>query len=270
LKPYDGNTGYSKAVLEARDAFYAAVCDESFAEVISLPDPRLDDRVVAPAKRVAVEESAITAKGERPEVDRTVMVAYVVEPDGVVDHAVVLESSGHRVLDDDAVERTRKMRFASPGTMDGLPVRTLLVGKVLFKVPAGSSEAIPFSDDVIAAIGKRIVDYCNDGDTDGMYGEFDESAKKANSKADVQRQLRIYNGLYGRLAVAKFRGRSEWDANVDVPSYELLYDVALDRPGIEDVAMGVTLVARGDTPRVVEFWINRGILIKRRRHASKH
>jgi len=265
LKPYDEGFQYSKAALETRDAFYAALCDESFTELIVLPDPRLDKRVVAPARLEPVGESANTSKVEESAVDRTTVLAYVVETNGSVDHAVVLESSGHRVLDEDAVTRTRKMRFVSPGKIDGLPVRVLLVGKVRFKIPANSTEAIPFSDEVITALGRRIIEYCNRGDVEGLYGEFDEAAKARTSIADIKQQIRLYNGLYGQMVLGKKRGRSDWNAHLDVPSYELLYDIALDRSGMEDVAMGVTLVARGVTPRVVEFWINRGLLVKRHR-----
>jgi hypothetical protein len=41
LKPYDIGFPFSDAALEARDAFFASLCDESFAELVVDPDPRL-------------------------------------------------------------------------------------------------------------------------------------------------------------------------------------------------------------------------------------
>jgi TonB family protein len=221
-KPYDENFPYSKAALEARDAFYVSLCDESFAELVMLPDPRLGDRVVSPSKRGPTGETPYAQKVAALGLDGTAVVAYVVESNGSVGHAIILESSGHEVLDEAALTRAKELHFGSPGTMDGLPVRVLLVNKVPFKFPKNSGAvSIPFSDEAIVSLGLRIIDYCNRGDVEGLYGDYDESARKQFSRADAKQQLQLYNGLYGQMVVAKYQGRMKSELTMDVPVFRL-------------------------------------------------
>jgi hypothetical protein len=56
LKPYDIGFPFSDAALGARDAFFASLCDESFAELVVDPDPRLKERFRLPAHDGPLED----------------------------------------------------------------------------------------------------------------------------------------------------------------------------------------------------------------------
>lgn len=276
LKPDDGAVEISASAREARDAFYASLCDQSFFELAMVSDPRLKTRISAPSGLEPVKRSFPEQAG-RYGLEGTAVVAYVVETDGSVNHAITIESSGHKMLDDAALAQTKTIRFESPGTLDGLPVRVMLTTKVDFKIN-GFDAHLPaaVSDEVIIALGNRLIDYCNRGDVDSLYGELDSVGKKTWSLADLKQELRIYNGLYGQIAAARYYGRLApemtrqitREITTDVPAYGLGYELKLDRSSVEKIWMTVTIVDRGGTVRIVDFEIRRGLFIRRHR-ASK-
>jgi hypothetical protein len=100
LKPYDIGFPFSDAALEARDAFFASLCDESFAELVVDPDPRLKERFRSPSLDGPLENPGYPTKARRLNLRGPTVVAYVIETDGSVDHVIVIQSSGYRVLDD--------------------------------------------------------------------------------------------------------------------------------------------------------------------------
>jgi TonB family protein len=277
LKPYDLGFSFSDAALEFRDAFFASLCDQSFFELVMLPDPRLKERITAPAGRRQLVKQSFPEQAGRLGLEGTAVVAYVVETDGSVNHAITIESSGHKMLDDAAVAQTKTIHFDSPGTLDGLPVRVMLTHKVDFKLN-GFDGHLPaaVSDEVIIALGNRLIDYCNRRDVDSLYGELDSVGKKTWSLADLKQELRIYNGLYGQIAAARYHGRLTpeltrqitREITTDVPAYGFGYELKLDRSSVEKIWMTVTIVDRGGTVRIVDFEIRRGLLIRRHR-ASK-
>ena len=261
LKPYDDHFPYSQAALESRDAFYASHCDESFSELVMVPDPRLEKRVTPPSNRLPMANPAYVHAVQRYGLSGTAVFAYIVEPDGSVKHATILQSSGHPSLDDATLLRAKEIRFATPGKLDGLPVRVLMADSLTFKHPQSDGfPPVPFPDEVIASLGNRIIDYCNRGDVDGLYAEIDESAKARFSRADAKERLRIFNGVYGEISQASYYGREEPQVKADVPVFSLAYVLELERPGAENVYMSISVVDRGAMPRILDFQIHRGYL----------
>jgi protein TonB len=70
----------------------------------------------------------------RQNLQGTVVLAFVVERDGSIQHVAVIESSGYAVLDEAAAGWIEKGGFHSPATLDGQPVRELLYFPVQFKL----------------------------------------------------------------------------------------------------------------------------------------
>jgi TonB family protein len=277
LKPYDGGFEYSASALEARDAFYASLCDQSFFDLVIVSDPRLQTRISAPSSLEPVKQS-FSEQARRFGIEGTAVVAYVVETDGSVNHAIIIESSGHKMLDAAAVARIELLHYDLPATLDGLPVRVMLTTKVAYKLNGvGVHLPVDVSDEVIIALGNRLIDYCNRIDVDSMYEELDSVAKKKWSRADLKQQLRIYNGFYGQIAAARYHGRltAEFMRQVtmemptDVPAYGFGYELQLDRSSVEKLWMTVTIVDRGGTVRIVDFEMRRGLLIRRHRTSKE-
>jgi TonB family protein len=265
LKPDDSDFNFSAAALEARDSFFASVCDESFAELVMFPDPRLKERLSPPSqRRPLVAGSLYPDPAGRLGLEGSPVVAYVVEADGVVKHAIVIQSGGHQALDEAAVDYSKQFRFDAPGTLDGLPVRVLSTNQLIFKL-LGPGARLPaaFTDEIIVKLGNRMVDFCNRGDVDTLYEALDETAKHKISRTDIRQQLRVYNGLYGEITLARYEGLLSAEIKHGVPVYEMAYALDLERPGDENVVLDVTVADRLEGPRVMSFWMDRKIVIHR-------
>jgi TonB family protein len=269
LKPYDVGFPFSDAALEARDAFFASLCDESFAELVVDPDPRLKERFRSPSHDGPLENPEYPATARRWNLGGTTVVAYVVEADGSVDHVIVIQSSGYRMLDDAAVDTQRRVHFYAPGALDGIPVRVLSTRKLSFKVPGPRVHlSAAFTDDFIAKLGAHMIDLFNRGDADSLFDEFDESGQRSTSYMDLKQQLRLYGGLYGLIAAARFEGVLRDTTEAGIKLHELAYALDLDRPGAENVLLAVTVAEHPEGPRVRSFRIDRRMTIRRRRPAS--
>jgi TonB family protein len=266
LKPYDSGFPFSNAALASRNAFFASLCDESFTELVVFPDRRLKERFSPPSNRQPIERNPYPEQARRLGFEGNAVVAYVIETDGSVEHVVVIQSSGHQLLDDGAVAYFRQYRFDTPGALDGIPVRVLATDRIPYQLK-GSGPRLPagFTDAIISGLGNRIIDFCNRGDVDSLYEEFEEVARHELSRTDVKQQLRLYNGLYGQIAAARYEGILGTEVKRGVQVYELVYSVDLARPGDEDIVMGVTVAEHVDKPRVFAFWIDRKIVLHRRR-----
>jgi len=265
LKPDHSDFKFSAAALEARDSFFASVCDESFAELVMFPDPRLKERLSPPSQRRSLSaESGYPDPAHRLGLEGSPVVAYVVEADGAVKHVIVIQSGGHQALDQAAVEYPKQFRFGVPGTLDGLPVRVLSTFQIVFKI-IGPGPRLPaaFTDDVIVGLGNRMVDFCNRGDFEALYGELDETAKHKLSRTDIKQQLRVYNGLYGEIILARYEGLLSAETKDGVQVYKLAYALDLERPGDENVLLDVTVADRAEGPRVMSFLMDRKMVIHR-------
>jgi TonB family protein len=266
LKPYDTGFPFSDAALEARDAFLASLCDESFAELVVEPDPRLKERFRSPSHDGPWENPEYPTKARRWNLRGPTVVAYVIETDGSVDHVIVIQSSGYRVLDDAAVDTQRRAHFSTPGALDGLPVRVLATRRLLFVEP-GHAVRVPaaLTDGFIATLGAHLIDLCNRGDFDTLYDELDESGQRGTSRMDLKKQLRLYNGLYGLITAARYEGVLRETTAGGSKGYELAYALDLDRPGAENVLLAVAVTVHPEGTRVRSFRIDRGMTFRRRR-----
>jgi TonB family protein len=268
LKPYDSGISLSRTVLDARDAFFASLCDESFAELVVYSDPRLKERFRPPSHERPFEQLAYPAEARRLGLEGKTVIAYVIETDGSVEHAIVIQSSGHRALDEAAVASDRRLRYDAPGTLDGIPVRVLATHELPFKLKGeGVRLSTAFTDDFIVGLGIHVIDLCNRGDFDALYDDLDEAGKRRTPRMDVKQQLRVYNGLYGQIATARYEGLLRETTEEGIKLYELAYALDLERPGAENVLLAVTVAQHGDGLQITSFWIDRRMTIRRHHHA---
>jgi TonB family protein len=269
LKPYDIGFPFSDAALGARDVFFASLCDESFAELVVDPDPRLKERFRSPSHDGPLENPEYPALARRWNLGGSVIVAYVIETDGSVDHVIVIQSSGYRVLDDAAIDTQRRIHFYAPGALDGIPVRVLRARQFAFKKPGPRVQlSAAFTDDFIAKIGVHLIDLCNRGDADGLFDELDEAGKRRTPRADIEKQLRVYNGLYGLIAASRFEGVLRDTTEAGTKLHEFAYALDLDRSGAENILLSVTVAEHPEGPRLRSFRIDRGMTFRRHRPAS--
>lgn len=267
LKPNDSGIPPSRTVLDARDALFASLCDESFTELVVYPDPRLKARFRPPSHEGPFERLAYPEEARRLGLEGETVIAYVIETDGSVQHAVVIQSSGHRALDEAAVASDRRMRYdahRSPGTLDGIPVRVLATHGLPFKLKGeGARLSAAFTDDFIVGLGIHVIDMCNRVDFDALYDDLDEAGKRRTPRVDVKQQLRVYNGLYGQIATARYEGLLRVTTEDGTKLYELAYALDLERPGAENVLLAVTVAQHGDSLQMTGFWIDRKMTIRR-------
>jgi TonB family protein len=269
LKPYDVGFPFSDAALEARDAFFASLCDESFAELVVDPDPRLKERFRPASHDGPPENPEYPAKARRWNLKGKTVVAYVIETDGSVEHVIVIQSSGYQLLDDAAVDSQRRAHFYTPAALDGIPVRVLATRELLFVEPGHAVRvSATLTDGFIATVGAHLIDLCNRADFDTLYDELDEQGQRDTSRIDLKQQLRLYNGLYGLITTTRFEGVLR-ETTVDGSKvYELAYALDLERPGAENVLLTVTVAEHPFGPRVRSFRIDRRMTIRRRRPAN--
>lgn len=70
----------------------------------------------------------------RKKMSGTVYVQFVIDEQGYVTNVVVARSSGHKLLDDAAVEHVSKMERWTPGTQSGKPVSVQYVMPLKFNL----------------------------------------------------------------------------------------------------------------------------------------
>ena len=99
--------------------------------------------------------------------------------DGSILHERAIESSGHQLLAIRASRLLREMRFDSPGTLDGKPVRVMLALPVCLKLQSPGIGLPPtFSDSFLLDLGSRLLRAHNAGDADSVFANLDEAAKR--------------------------------------------------------------------------------------------
>jgi TonB family protein len=269
LKPYDVGFPFSDAALEARDVFFASLCDESFAELVVDPDPRLKERFRPASHDDPLENPEYPAKARQWNLKGKTVVAYVIETDGAVEHVIVIQSSGFQLLDDAAADSQRRAHFYTPGALDGIPVRVLATRALLFAEPGHAVQvSATVTDGFITTLGAHLVELCNRADFDTLYDELDEQGQRNTSRIDLKQQLRLYNGLYGLITAARFEGVLRETTAAGSKVYELAYALDLERPGAENVLLTVAVAEHPIIPRVRSFRIDRRMTIRRRRPAG--
>jgi hypothetical protein len=107
-----------------RDAIYLDLCTKAVGDLVNVQDRDLAGRLVYPSKFPVMEAgpSESIAK-EVMSLKAPVVVVYILEPNGKVSWAAVLESSGLPRVDAVAVAVTKAMYYRKPVTLDGRPVR---------------------------------------------------------------------------------------------------------------------------------------------------
>jgi len=124
---------YSKAALVARNAFVESVCSDSNTELIDLTDPTLKGRLERPSKAVRIDaRDPYPVEARRYGYEGKPVVAYVLDASGAVGKAVVIETSGNRILDQAAMASVKQWRYSRPAALDGKPIRALVYSPVIF------------------------------------------------------------------------------------------------------------------------------------------
>jgi TonB family protein len=125
---------YSESALAARNAFLAPICGGANGDIYLPWDPRIKDRFERASQGYSSHDQLYPDKAKRQGLQGRVVVAAVVEADGSIQRTVVMESSGHTVLDEAAMIWIRKGGFRSPARLDGQPVRIMLYVPLQFKL----------------------------------------------------------------------------------------------------------------------------------------
>lgn len=118
----------SADALAIRNKLFLNLCPEKPQPLVDISDPTLVGRFERPGNLTipSPPDGPFSQPG-------SVLLTYVIEIDGSVQHVTVLKSSGFKELDVAAVEIWRHAKFAPPpGKLDGQPVRVLSYAKVPF------------------------------------------------------------------------------------------------------------------------------------------
>ena len=135
VEPSRYHLTYAEQTLAARNAFFLSVCGDGEKQVVDLTDPTLKGRIGTPL------HGRSSHKGDyypdiakrRGHQGKTIM-AYVVEPTGEVKDVAVISSSGYDDLDQAATDIVRHVRWETPGSLDGTPVRVILYFPIDWKL----------------------------------------------------------------------------------------------------------------------------------------
>ena len=120
--------------LAIRNRLFLAICENDGGELIDVTDPTLGTRLEQP-RHVSMPPGPVPNPGPgESHHTGTVLLAYLIDLDGSVRQVTVLESSGHKELDEAAVETWSHGKFAAPAKLDGRPVRALSYTKMPFTV----------------------------------------------------------------------------------------------------------------------------------------
>jgi TonB family protein len=125
---------YSQTALAARNEFLASICGGANGDIYLPWDSRIKDRFERAAKGYSTHDQLYPDAAKRQGLVGKVVVAAVVEKDGSIQHAAVIEFSGHKVLDDAAIVWIRKNGFGSPAKLDGSPIRIMLYMPIEFRL----------------------------------------------------------------------------------------------------------------------------------------
>jgi TonB family protein len=113
--------------LKERQEFFARMCSFGDGELVDSSDTSLIGRLTQPSKatfpknkeyypEIAIQQGA----------SGTAIVAYIVETNGSVKQAELLETSGNLAIDAAALQFVHDLKFANPGLLDGHPVRVFM------------------------------------------------------------------------------------------------------------------------------------------------
>jgi TonB family protein len=124
---------YSDSALHNRDVFLAAVCGGAKGDIYSASDPALKDRLQRVPGSHPVHGNPYSEAAERRHLEGDLVVAYVVETDGSIKYAAVIESTGQALLDEPAIDWLKKQSM-KPFTLDGQPIRVFDYLPIKFRI----------------------------------------------------------------------------------------------------------------------------------------
>ena len=125
----------SSESLVIRNTMFLQICGSAGGELVDITDPTLVGRLEWNPRSLSLPHGDYyPTEAKRQRWQGTVVLAILVDVDGSVHQPTVLVSSGHRVLDQAALEFWGKVKFTSPARLDGRPVRALVYRKMPFKI----------------------------------------------------------------------------------------------------------------------------------------
>jgi TonB family protein len=251
------NTGfrYSYEARETRDDLFQDVCRESNVPLVIASDPKMKSRLEVPKQgHRLVSGDIYPDKAKRLSFQGAAVVAFVVEVDGTIRRARVIQSSGHKVLDYAAMAFWKEYRFDIPGKFDGAPARVLYELPVNFKL-AAPAIGLPasFSDTAITGLGDRILQPYTRGDADALYQDLDETAKRSISLTDIQKQFAAYSSQFGTMVYVQYAGLLRVKTVDEAPHYQLKYFVECGNCMHGAATMMITAVDRPVRPGISSF-----------------
>jgi TonB family protein len=99
--------------LAIRNKLFLQICEKNGGDLVDVTDPTLVDRLEQP-KHVEMPPGPNVT----PQRAGTVLLAYLIDLDGSVRQVTILESSGHKELDEAAVETWSHAKFAASAKLD--------------------------------------------------------------------------------------------------------------------------------------------------------
>lgn len=238
--------------------FYADACRESGAPLVLASDTSVRSRLQLPSGGHRLTEDDIyPEKARRLSFEGSVVAAFVVELDGTVHHSKIMQSSGHRSLDDAVWMYWKQYKFDAPGQFDGIPARTIVLERMNFKLKGGSGLPPSFSDRVVDNLGLRIIRPYTRSDGSALYQDLDETAKGTTSPDDIQRRLAGYAKQFGAMRYVEYKGLVGVINVGGVPHYKLGYLVGTAMPQAGSAVLIVTAVDRMPLPGIIGFEFQR-------------
>ncbi len=231
------------------------MCRESNVPVIIASDPQFKLRLKVPSKgHRLVSDDVYPDKAKRLSFEGSVVVAFVVETNGSISRARVIQSSGHKVLDYAATAFYKQYQFDVPGKFDGAPARVLYEQQVNFKLKAPTI-GLPasFSDAAVTGLGERILQPYARGDADALYQDLDDTAKRTISLKDIQNQFAAYTSQFGTMVYVQYAGLLRVEAVDGISHYELKYFVECGKCMHGAATMMITAVDRPGRPGIQRF-----------------
>jgi len=234
--------------------FYEDMCRESDIPLVLASDPSVKSRLQVPSGAHRLTEDDIYPdSARRSSFEGSVVVAFVVELDGTVQHSKVVQSSGHRSLDDAEWMYWKQNKFDSPGQLDGQPARVIVLERMNFKLKGGAGLPASFSDWIVENLGRRILQPYTRSDADALFQDLDQTAKSTTSPSDIQKRFATYAKQFGAMSYMDYQGLAGVKNLGGVPHYELAYLVRAKVPKAGAATLIVTAVDGTPRPGITGF-----------------
>ena len=234
--------------------FYEDMCRESDARLVFALDPSVKQRLQMPSGGHRLTEDDIYPDRARHlSFEGSVVVAFVVELDGTVQHSKIVQSSGHQSLDAAEWMYWKQYKFDGPGQLDGAPTRILVLERMNFKLKGGPGLPASFSDWAVDNLGRRILQPYNSRDANALFQDLDESAKSTIALSKIQERFTRYTKQFGAMSYVEYKGLIGVKNVGGVSHYELAYLVRAAVPQGGAAILVVTAVDHRPLPEITDF-----------------